>query len=1466
MRRLTGYFFVVLFCFTTSQSLAQTRGFSRSPEIFIKELGAHVKKVNVDHVDKNYEAFAKKWELGVYSEAQQAAIMRISEEMLIKEFKIEPDFDLFMKALVAGKDSSIANIKFDNWIQQAKKLSLGDRELYLSFMDVSYKMFSESAIYKDESKTWIFESTDYQFNYSQDNLTVSMENITLKCKGQDDYIYIYGTSGVFNLKENSWTGKKGRINWERVGLSSAEVFAEFDHYTIDLAKAEVIIDTVRFQYSGLLDGVLEGKLHDRVTSGRISQNREDFSAATFPRFDAFQTDLTLATFAEGRVRYKGGFQIHGSNINGTGTKESPAIFEFYYEDKLTVEARSVAFKIDSNSVQSAETEIAILTDSGEIYHPMLHFNYRIDKNLLTLHRGSEGIEQSPLFDSDHNLEIKVDQVIWELDKPVINFKMLQKDGKATFTSKNYFREFEYERVRMGMMSYNPLTKIQQYCMANKTKTFDLSDYAYSIGSTEENLLQQMYMLADMGFIYFDDETGIVRVKEKLFNYVKNHFRLADYDVIHFSSVISARPNAAMNLINYDLKVEGVRVFRFSDSQNVIVHPTEQQITIKNDRRMQFAGKITAGRFDFYGKSFDFDYNNFYVTSPQIDSMKIYYPDTINQEYLIPIKSVLRDLHGTLYIDKPNNKSGLEDHPDYPIFESKGPAAIAYDKKSIFNGAYKKDIFRFEVDPFTIKNIDNFTIEGLKFPGTFISGGILPEFRYEAYIMKDYSLGFERANPPGGYPMYGDKGHGNIDISVSEEGFWARGEIDYEGAKMTSSKMVMMPDSLNAEVESYIIEESWKYPAMTALNVKTHWKPKSDSMMIYTGGYPVDIFRDDQTFTGTLVHTPSVLSGNGQLDFENARLISNNMVFGTNRADSDTASLTIGDLHQEIISFSSNNVRAHLDFENRVVDLTTNVLGNLTEFPRNQFAASLDNYHWDIDEETIELFKTDRLKDEESFFVSRKPEQQGLSFQCPNALFDMKQLVIFAEEVPYIDIADSRLFPNEGKVVIEQEAKIRPFENARFLAARDNKFHELYECNIVVHGKYNIGGSGKYKYVDKYKTGQEVYFDRMVVNRDTTVLATGYITDTAQFAISPKIAYYGQVELLSSEEFLKFTGFAKPMHTFADYPSMWFKYVDRPFPPDVIVDASNPMDKDRKKLSVAVSLSPLDSVNVYPSFFNYKMSYVDLEITTDTGILFYDESANTFFVGDSDRLYNGAYAGSYLSLNESTRMIESHGRLNFDLELHEKFKAVTAGSIYKHEDDSTFTIEALMGLNMTLPDACYTRLLEVIKANGEGASTTGVDNEFVKSALAEFLDGKQFNKMKDDLQSFGEINLPSSFKQNIVFSHMQFHYSWTQQGFVSYSPVAIASVNGEAVNKEFNSRMLIQRKRSGTRIVLYIEISKYDWFFIEYYRGNLMVYSTDKEFNDAIIEGGSKLSEKGYVIRRATPQTATRFLDAMESTQ
>ena len=208
-----------------------------------------------------------------------------------------------------------------------------------------------------------------------------------------------------------------------------------------------------------------------------------------------------------------------------------------------------------------------------------------------------------------------------------------------------------------------------------------------------------------------------------------------------------------------------------------------------------------------------------------------------------IKSVLRNVSGTLYIDKPNNKSGNKDYPEYPIFVSDKGSEVLYDKPHIHGGAYEGDKFKFVVDPFTIDSLDNFTIAGLRFDGNFISDGIFPEFRHYVTIQKDYSLGFIKHTPPGGYTMYRGKGLGDMTMNLSEEGFYGTdGSISYQGSKSEFTKILLLPKKAVGVLNRYDLAENTKYPETHAVMANMEWNPYQDEYKVTNGATPIKVFK------------------------------------------------------------------------------------------------------------------------------------------------------------------------------------------------------------------------------------------------------------------------------------------------------------------------------------------------------------------------------------------------------------------------------------------------------------------------------------------------------------------------------------------------------------------------------------------------------------------------------------------------
>jgi hypothetical protein len=131
-----------------------------------------------------------------------------------------------------------------------------------------------------------------------------------------------------------------------------------------------------------------------------------------------------------------------------------------------------------------------------------------------------------------------------------------------------------------------------------------------MGISPEYIRPMMLTFNNLGFVDFKYDEDKIIIQERLFDYIKFMAGKKDYDVIEFKSNLARnQTNAKINLLNFDLKITGVKQIFLSDSQAVNIFPLGQTITCKKNRDFSFAGIINAGRFQFFGKEFSFEYDN-----------------------------------------------------------------------------------------------------------------------------------------------------------------------------------------------------------------------------------------------------------------------------------------------------------------------------------------------------------------------------------------------------------------------------------------------------------------------------------------------------------------------------------------------------------------------------------------------------------------------------------------------------------------------------------------------------------------------------------------------------------------------------------------------------------------------------------------------------------------------------------------
>ncbi|MCX6296121.1 MAG: hypothetical protein NTX97_08640, partial [Bacteroidetes bacterium] len=251
----------------------------------------------------------------------------------------------------------------------------------------------------------------------------------------------------------------------------------------------------------------------------------------------------------------------------------------------------------------------------------------------------------------HNVDMYFEERTWKIDEPKIDLGMLVGNSQedALFESSSYFRTDRYDKLQ-GIDQINPLIQLRDYIKKiGDIRDFQGDQYAKFLKFSPNDVRPSLVRLSTMGFISYDPEDDEVHVNEKLFTYINARAARVDYDVIQFPSIVRGSNNASVNLLNFDMTIMGVRQIYMSDSQNVVIFPAEQKIILKKNRNFTFEGIVHAGRFDFFGKEFSFDYNKFKVDLKNVDSLRIMVvskePDAYGEYPLVKVRTVIENING-----------------------------------------------------------------------------------------------------------------------------------------------------------------------------------------------------------------------------------------------------------------------------------------------------------------------------------------------------------------------------------------------------------------------------------------------------------------------------------------------------------------------------------------------------------------------------------------------------------------------------------------------------------------------------------------------------------------------------------------------------------------------------------------------------------------------------------------------------
>lgn len=1488
------------------QSFSQV--FSNNREKFVKEFEKAVAEYSVDETKDFYKEVlpSQLLESSEMSEQRFSQMVTTSNLILEKRLKIFPDvyyYVLSVSSMTKGKQSEES---FKAWHSSVDKLlDSRNTKKFTDFIEMSGGFFTEKMIASSSNFDWYYEGGTYKFEYDKKafinfeggNLICRVKSNSSRNRGEKiDSIVVINTKGTYDPSIKKWEGTGGKITWEKVGLSKEETFANIRSYDVSLKKSDLRVDTATLT-TPYFSSTIEGSLTERAFKIIRPEDK------VFPQFNSFEKALKIEGIVED-VDYVGGFVLQGNQFLGTGTSTSPAQVTIYKVDNPFIVAKGLKVLISEDRLEVDRARASMYLESGDsIYHPGVNVNYDFEKNKVLLARGRTGIGQAPFNDSYHKLDIYAPIISWDRTGNDIEFAYefgsSQDQRVAKFESQAYFNEQLYQEIQ-GMATKHPLVALYEFSYKYDEPVMPEGNAASALGMTISQAKPQLIDLSNKGFISYDTESGLVTINPKLETFVNAKSGKIDYDNIVITTdlrplelkgytpeQIANDPYLTkvekmykekseqrrlmknfgfMDLSTLDLSLSAVDYVEISANDNVVVFPETSELVVKKNRDFNFNGWVNAGKIEINATAASFHYDDYKIKLMET-KQSVFRVRPLKKEdgiKSIPMISSINGITGEVQINDPSNRSGRnEDFGDFPKLNSVTETKVYYNQQDVFKGVYDSTRFYYTLEPFLLDSMNTFRERSLRFEGELVSAGIFPVIKQDLKIMNDYSFGFSTKAPESGFDFYGQEAKYDNQIVLSHNGLQGVGTIEFMNATAKSlGLLTFLPDSTvgMAHFVNKPSETGVQFPPVLSDEAYITYVPKQQ--ILKASSIPsknLEFFGGEAELQGTAIVGLNGMVGRGTMTFETATLVSDGFKYKRWDIDADTASFSLKndtqDLSENALAFDTDNVQSHVSFKDRKGEFNSNQGESEVNFPVNQYMCKMDKFTWFMDDYSIEM---ERQKDRDLAintgvdlkgpnFFSTHPKQDSLSFRAPKAKFSIKDKTIYCKEVEYIDVADARIYPDSMLVNIRKKAKIDEFQNSTIVANYITKYHKFTEAKVQVLAKREYEASGQYAYYDADSSVTLIQMKDIRLDTAYQTVASGTIASDADFKLSPKFDYYGDVSIRASNPKLLFKGATRINHDCSQFDRNWMAFTSEIDPKNIQIPVSSQMkDLDGNPISAGIVWrdSPKnDSVTLYPTFLSALVDPNDPIVMTSSGFLQFNEDAKEFQIGSEEKLINRAAQGNFLALHTESCSMNGEGVIDLGMN-YGQVDVDAVGVVNYNPTNGETSMNVTTKFTMDVDKGAFQDVAKRIN-EVEGLQPGDLNTTTLEQAIVEWDDVETANQFKEKYTIDGEVKrVPESMSKSMTFTGVRLssHNKDGMNGLITTLETAVlVNINGVPVMKYVPFKAFFEQEYSegadGDEFTYFINIPGGRDYFFNYKMikkdGALIIKSGDMEFTEAI---------------------------------
>ncbi len=1295
------------------------------------------------------------------------------------------------------------------------------------------------------------------------------DKVTFNFATSYDSAFLRDTKGTLSLIDNTFVGEGGRFDWSTTGLSSDSVYFDFAAYNFDVTKAEVKAEQGKLTYKGKAPGQVDGIFEFKSVNHRTPET------ATYPRFMSFNSDVDIVGLGGDDLKYTGGFALNGRKVYSSSVNGNPARLTLLGDVDKKFEARSRLFEFQDSIISSTHAMVKIYQQNDSIYHPATQFYFDFSKRELILQKENGQLKNAPYSASYYKIDFNADKLKWNVDSAALDiFSFGGRSQSPMILESVDFYDPEDFRILGGYgFDFHPLALVANYAINNGVREFYVDDLAMATRQRPDGVRLAMNFLAQKGMIDYNTALGYVRVKDKAIHFFDSKRGNADYDNLKIHSIVDGPANATVDFAEGTMTVRGVEEFKVSDSLNVVIQPDSSVITLLQNRDIKFNGNINAGNFEINGKDFTLKYDSFFINLNHIDSIRFYVTETNARGQSIRRRvnnamvgtdstaaaaagmSNTSKTSGTLFISRPDNKSGKEKIPNYPRLDATAGGVIYFNRREVLDGAYDRSVF-FVVPPFKLDSLNDADPGSINFDGTFVSSGMFPNFKEKLHTMPDKSLGFIHAIPNAGYQLF--QGEGKIvgAMSLDNAGIRATGRIDYLAASVESKDFVFYPDSVVGRGDvGQLVEKQFGsvwYPQVSLTEYKLNWLPKQDKFNLINLRDPFNLYESTAQLDGQLTVSKTGVAGNGKLITRGSEAVSEQLSFSAKDFGARHADFQVKTTNPDKPALAGDDVRLKFNLERNYADISPEISGEAAlEFPYAQFKTSIPDARWDLNTQKIVMTKAPDVPIENSYFYTTREELDSLNFNAERAEYDIQTQQLKVSGIPFIVVADAKITPENNEVLILENAKIGQLKNTTIVLDTLNGFHRLTEGVVDIVSRKEFSGYATYQYVNAVNDTFAIKmtdFHLEPINEDTKskkhsvdliatqqTVANGAVPEIDKLILAPRIFYKGDMVMYATRPALQLVGSVKlDLRKIKNY-NTWLQYEQSGDEKEVFIPFDNALTDEGRKAEAGLHFAEDNSL--YITFVFDKKNPDDDDFFLPSGSLFFDKETEEFKIEDRLKATGEKLTGKVFAYNEDKQEVRFEGSVNFFNEGGKDFKITSSALGSGNLETNDIRMNTFMMLDMNVPPQALQLmaldLQDVIK--NEGAEEGLGDQTELLYKIADIVGERAVKDFEQrSLQAYTPLVSIPQLVRPLVFSNFNLKRSQEFKAFYSEGKLGVSSILRTDINAAFEGFMELKKNEDGSPVFhVFFKASEGSWYYFGLEDNRLLVHSSNDEFNDVI---------------------------------